>query len=230
MKIRTYLEKTRDPVANLLLVLPLVLIYGAGVVFVDSRAFNGVDFLTEWLYGLLGPQGLALLYAAVAAGFLIALQRMDRDGSFPPGIYGLILVESLVYALLLGEVTLRILWEVGLLGPQDPALALPVLTRLLVSLGAGVNEELVFRLLMIGGLLPFLSRQLGGRQTTAFVLLAVVSSVLFSAAHFLAEPLDLHRFLFRFVAGMLFAIIYRTRGFAVAVYTHALYDVRVLIL
>jgi membrane protease YdiL (CAAX protease family) len=228
-RLRNYVRKTRDPVANLILVLPLVLVYGAGVVFLDPRAFNGADFITERLYRALGQEGLALLYAAVAVGFVIALGRMKRTGSFDPGIYALIVSESLVYACLLGEATVRILWHLGL-GPRDPVLELPMLTRVLVSLGAGVNEELVFRLLMIGGLLPVVTRLMAGRRTTALVLLVLVSSVLFSLAHFLSEPFSLDRFFFRLVCGMIFAIIYRTRGFAVAVYTHALYDIRVLVL
>jgi membrane protease YdiL (CAAX protease family) len=228
-RYRTYLRKTRDPVANVLLVLPLVLVYGAGVVFLDPRAFNGADFITERLYGLLGAYWLGLTYALVALGFALALTRMNRTGAFESGTYVLILVESLLYAVLLGETTVRILWHLGL-GPRDPLLELPVLTRLLVSIGAGVNEELVFRLLLIGGLLPAAVRLLGGRRPLALALLVIGSSFLFSIAHFLAEPISLERFLFRFISGILFAVIYRTRGFAVAVYTHALYDIRVLVL
>ena len=227
--LRSYFRKTRDPVANLILVLPLVLVYGAGVVFLDPRAFNGADFITERLYWWLGREGLALLYALVGAGFLIALSRMKRTGTFDPGIYGLIVSESLIYAFLLGEATVRILWHLGL-GPTDAVFELPMLTRVLVSLGAGVNEELVFRLLMIGGLLPVVTRLLAGRREAALVILVLVSSVLFSLAHFLSEPFGLDRFFFRLVSGILFAVIYRTRGFAVAVYTHALYDIRVLVL
>jgi membrane protease YdiL (CAAX protease family) len=225
---RSYLRKTRDPFANLVLVLPLVLVYGAGVVFLDPRAFNGADVITERLYGLLGPQWLGLVYGAVALGFVLAIRRMNRTGALHSGAYGLIVAESLVYAVLLGEVTVRILWHLGF-GPRDPVFELPLLTRMLVSIGAGVNEELVFRLMMIGGLLPVMSWIFRGRRNLALGLLVVVSSVLFSAAHFLAEPFSLEKFVFRLVCGVLFALIYRGRGFAVAVYTHALYDIRVLV-
>jgi membrane protease YdiL (CAAX protease family) len=228
-KARSYLRKTRDPVANLLLVLPLVLVYGAGVVFLDSRAFNGADFITERLYAQMGAQWLGLTYGAVALGFAIALSRMNRSGAFDTGIYGLILAESLLYAILLGETTARILSHLGL-GPSDPVFQLPVLTRVLVSIGAGVNEELLFRLLLIGGLMPVLTWLLRGHRGTALVTLVIVSSFLFAAAHLVAEPFSLDRFVFRFVSGVLFALLYRTRGFAVAVYTHALYDIRVLVL
>jgi hypothetical protein len=228
-RARSYLRKTRDPMANLLLVLPLVLVYGVGVVFLDPRAFNGADVITERLFLVLGREGLAVFYALVAAAFAVALTRLERGGSFDSRIYGLIVAESFVYALLLGQVTVRVLWHLGL-GPSDPVFSLPLGTRVLVSIGAGVNEELVFRLLMIGALLPVMTRLFGGNKTGALVTLVLASSFLFSVAHFLGEPPSLDRFFFRFVAGILFAVIYRLRGFAVAVYTHAIYDIHVLVL
>src|SRR5262245_10367356 len=120
-RIRAYLLNTRDPMANVLLVLPLVLLYGAGVVFFDPRAFNGADFITERLYSLLGRDWLGVTYGVVALGFACALTRMNRTGSFTTGTFALILAESLVYAVLLGEATIRILWHLGL-GPQDSLL------------------------------------------------------------------------------------------------------------
>jgi hypothetical protein len=61
----------------------------------------------------------------------------------------------------------------------------------------------------------------------------VLSSLLFSAAHHIppyGDPLELGVFTFRFLAGMIFASLFWFRGFAVAVYTHALYDLYVLII
>jgi hypothetical protein len=44
------------------------------------------------------------------------------------------------------------------------------------------------------------------------------------------DPWSLASFTFRALAGMAFAALFKLRGFAVAVYTHALYDVFVLVL
>ena len=62
---------------------------------------------------------------------------------------------------------------------------------------------------------------------------AVASSLLFSAVHYVGPYADAwtpFSFAFRFLAGMVFAALYAVRSFAVAVYTHALYDVLVLVL
>jgi membrane protease YdiL (CAAX protease family) len=65
------------------------------------------------------------------------------------------------------------------------------------------------------------------------VLVALlISSFLFSAIHYvgeMADPFTVFSFVYRFLAGMLFAGLYAARSFAVAVWTHALYDVLVLV-
>ena len=58
-------------------------------------------------------------------------------------------------------------------------------------------------------------------------------ALLFSLAHYVGPGGDtfaIHSFLFRFLAGALFGIIFLGRGLAVAVYTHAIYDIYVLVL
>ena len=56
------------------------------------------------------------------------------------------------------------------------------------------------------------------------------AAALFSAAHHVvgAEPWHIGAFVYRFLCGLIFATLFQVRGFAVAVYTHALYDVFVL--
>jgi membrane protease YdiL (CAAX protease family) len=95
------------------------------------------------------------------------------------------------------------------------------------ALGAGVHEELVFRLGLIAGLVV-LARPLGHRLAVGLAIVA--SSVLFAAAHHLGvhgEPWTVHAFAFRSVAGAAFAAIYWFRSLAHAVYAHVLYDVLV---
>ena len=60
----------------------------------------------------------------------------------------------------------------------------------------------------------------------------VVSSLLFSAAHHLGplgEPFDAYVFTYRAVCGLLLGIVYLSRGFGVAVWTHALYNALVIL-
>ena len=99
-----------------------------------------------------------------------------------------------------------------------------------MSAGAGFHEELVFRALLFGGLAAAI-KAFGSKAWQAVLIAAVVSSALFSAVHYvgsLSDQFTFVSFTFRFLAGMYLAAVYRLRGFAVAVYTHAIYDVLVM--
>jgi membrane protease YdiL (CAAX protease family) len=105
--------------------------------------------------------------------------------------------------------------------------------QLMVSLGAGLYEELLFRVVLVGALRAGARRVLGLGPAAAALLAVVVGAVLFSAAHHvgpLGDPLTADRFVFRLVAGLFFSGVYVLRGFGIAAWAHALYDVGVLTL
>jgi hypothetical protein len=81
----------------------------------------------------------------------------------------------------------------------------------------------------MGGVFLLLHKVGGvGRFGAAFIAV-VVSSLIFSAAHHITEPFTMSAFVFRFFAGCVFAALFQVRGFAIAAWTHALYDVWVMV-
>jgi membrane protease YdiL (CAAX protease family) len=116
----------------------------------------------------------------------------------------------------------------------DPRLAVGGggLTNVLLSFGAGVHEELVFRLGACAGGAALL-RLVGLGHRTAVAIAFVISSALFSAAHHvgaLGDPWSFQVFVYRTLAGLLFAAIFYFRSLAHAAYAHALYDVYVMVI
>ena len=102
-----------------------------------------------------------------------------------------------------------------------------------MSLGAGVWEETVFRLGIMTGVVDAAGTRARAQPLAGGAIALLVSSVLFSAMHHIppyGDPLHLGVFMFRVLAGCFFGLIYWMRGFAIAVYTHAIYDVYVLLL
>ena len=96
-------------------------------------------------------------------------------------------------------------------------------------LGAGIYEELLFRLILLNLGIGLLAWMRAGRKTSVIGGI-VLTSVLFSAAHYVGPSGDPFRwltFLFRFLAGVFFAVLFRYRGFGIAAGTHAFYDVLV---
>jgi hypothetical protein len=101
-------------------------------------------------------------------------------------------------------------------------------TQLMVSLGAGIYEELLFRVLIVSGLAALARRSFGWGPRPAGMFAVAVGALLFSAFHYIGpygDPFALGSFMFRLIAGVLFSAMYLLRGFGITAWTHALYDV-----
>ncbi|PID38750.1 MAG: hypothetical protein CSA24_00300 [Deltaproteobacteria bacterium] len=221
---------------SLVFVLPLLVFYEIGVL--SSNRLNGADLITTTLLRLVGMRvfiWIQIGLIAAVVGIAVYLRRKQR---FSIGHILPVLLESGIYALTMG--TLIIFVMVDILG-IDPRLAATgalksasVFEKLVTSVGAGVHEELVFRLLMLGGLFGLLQRlKLIERSWLALIVALLISSALFSAAHHigsLGDPLKVGVFTYRLIAGMIFGLLYHYRSFAIAVYTHTLYDIYVLLI
>ncbi|MBW2733267.1 MAG: CPBP family intramembrane metalloprotease [Deltaproteobacteria bacterium] len=220
---------------SLVLVLPLLVFYEIGVLASDQM--NGADLITSTLVRMVGVQGLiwtqvGLMVLVVGIAIYLRKNQQLKLKQILP-----VLIESLIYALMMGTFIIYVM--VDLLGIDPRLAAVPlakagVFQKLVMSVGAGVHEELIFRLLLLGGLVAVLTKtHMVERTWLAFLIALVISSVLFSAVHHigpLGDALRVGVFVYRIIAGVLFGLLYQFRGFAVAVYTHAIYDIYVLVI
>ena len=101
--------------------------------------------------------------------------------------------------------------------------------KLIAFFGAGIYEEVLFRLTLLPLVVwGFRISGLGPRQ--ALVGAVVATSLLFSGAHYIGphgQVWDISTFLFCAVAGGFFAVLFVYRGFGIAAGTHAMYDILV---
>jgi membrane protease YdiL (CAAX protease family) len=103
--------------------------------------------------------------------------------------------------------------------------------NLALSVGAGLFEEIIFRVILLNLLYLLLSTLLR-KKVVAAVVSVLLASFLFSLSHYvgtMADTWQLYSFIFRWGAGLLFTLLYFIRGFAITAYTHALYDIWVLV-
>ena len=99
--------------------------------------------------------------------------------------------------------------------------------RLLGFVGAGVYEEALFRLMLLPPVASCAER-LGARRGLRIACAVILTSLLFSAAHYVGphgEAFEAFSFSFRCTAGAFFAVLFVYRGFGIAAGTHALYDI-----
>ena len=211
-----------DLEASLVLVFPVLLAYEIGVLF--AGRVNGADVVTRALYATLGSRTLyLLLHAVIAVLFLIWIRGANRWDSLRLEVVAPVFLEALIYALTLGAAITLVLSH--LLGMSIGG------SSVISALGAGVHEELVFRLGLLAGMVTFL-RGGGTDRRIAVAIAFVLSAPLFALAHHAGangEPFTWHAFAFRTIAGLAFGAIFWFRSLAHAVYAHALYDLIVAI-
>jgi hypothetical protein len=124
-------------------------------------------------------------------------------------------------------------WAAGAGAAGADLLALPWQARLTVSIGAGLYEEMLFRLLLIAFLHLILADLAGLRRGLASLLCIAGSALAFALYHDVSLPgggTDWPRFLFFLASGVYLGTVYVLRGFGIVVGAHAIYDALVLVL
>lgn len=235
-----YLARTRAWPVNLVFLAPFVLVYEGALVATRCPVENAA---AAWLRSLLlglGPRGLLLLSLVVGVGFLLLVLHRAREAPRERGIYGGMLLEGTAYGLLLGGAA-HLLASSLPMGKVVPLAAFTSptlegisggLRDLGLAVGAGVFEEVVFRGLVMGGLLLVLRQGLTADRWTSGLVALLVSSYLFSAYHHWGphgEPYHESVFAFRFHAGLALGGLFLLRGLGIAALAHGMYDVVVML-
>lgn len=170
------------------------------------------------------------LVAAIAGAIIVYYKRSELS-SMKFRYFGWMLLECLIYAVVLAIVINLVLgWTLNL----SSGGALNELSKLqlfALSLGAGLYEELFFRVILVSFLFYVFSKIFEGK-TSSYFFSVVVAALIFSGVHYIGEFGDiwsLTSFLFRFMFGLGLNLIYVKRGFGCAAWTHALYDIIVVL-
>lgn len=109
-----------------------------------------------------------------------------------------------------------------------------LLANIITGIGAGIYEELVFRLVLICLLMLLFQDALKLTHVNSIVLSVLISAALFSAHHHIdffsgrlnsVDPFNMTKFIFRTIAGIYFAALFAFRGFGITAGTHAFYNI-----
>jgi hypothetical protein len=208
-----------DVASSLVLIFPLLLAYEVGVLF--GGHVNGADIVTRSLFSVAGGRGAYLLvHVVIALAFLVWIRRERRWATLSFDVAAPVILEAAIYALTLGALGTLVVENLLGLGSIGGSIV--------SALGAGVHEELVFRLGLLAALVALFRHVVGSRLGLAVALLG--SSLVFAGAHHLGahgETFTAHAFAFRTVAGCVFGAVFWFRSLAHAVYAHVFYDVLV---
>ncbi len=213
----------------------------------SKRLRNGADAAMRWVLDFCGFRQMYLPPLLLGGAFLIwsIARRKDRPLDML-GVTAGMVIESVAFALglwaishylgpLLDGMSIQVhVADVAGAGPPDQAPALSsslerVIGQVITYVGAGIYEEVLFRLLVFTGL-DWVLCWVSLRPPWSTILAGAASSLLFSAAHHIGPNGDAfqgYEFLFRTLAGIYFVFLFRLRGFGIAAGAHACYDVLV---
>jgi membrane protease YdiL (CAAX protease family) len=233
-----YFALTRTLAYSCLFVLPLVVIYELLLFFYNRSAVfgirNGADFIIKKaLFSFGGIPGIILGVLLLSVLTVAIIYQLRKSGHTLRGKYfGFMLLESFIYAaffgVVIGNLTRIVLPGINIALGNGITKAGPGL-KLTLALGAGIYEELLFRVILVSlfyGILYLLFKK--WPTWTKYLLAALISAFIFSVFHYIGpygDSFTVYSFVFRFFAGLALNALYIYRGFGIAVWTHALYDV-----
>jgi hypothetical protein len=241
--VRVRATDKAGPWVDLGLTLPVFVVYHLGVVFLQVK--NASDVVTGLL--LSAAEGNRGIYLAITLGIGIVFAGvfawLGRGQALHPGKFLQIAIEAVVYAFVMRFIGSYVVAKIF-----AGKVAMGGFVGFIMSLGAGFYEELTYRVLLFGlgakALIWIATRQdlslnagnlaprLNLRGVLVGIAWSVVCAAIFSGVHYVGaihDDFELKSFVFRWVLGMVLTTIYVTRGFAAAVWTHAFYDVWVLV-
>jgi membrane protease YdiL (CAAX protease family) len=237
--IHRYHVLTKGLLYSFLAALPLFIIYEVLIMLTapttEVVVRISVDVWFKQLLQLFGLDALNIsLLLVLIAGIFILIRKRRELNDLRVSYFIVILVESIAWAVLVALVSSTLTsWILPGMAEQSAgsAVQLSYIQQLALSLGAGLYEELFFRVLLVSAFIWIFSKWFGAKSWASYISAILLSAVLFSAVHYTGNMGDLFTmssFLFRFLFGVILNGIYVWRGFGVAAWTHAIYDVIVI--
>ncbi len=225
----TYAAATRRPVYSLVFVGMLLLAFHVGTYL------YGTSLLAPWtLQKFLDLFGAgAAIFAPLFVLLVLFLQQIlhgERWKVRPMVVAGMV-GESIAFTLPLVALDYLTRSAVTAQVAEGAASAGPATEFIFKALGAGIYEEFLFRLVLVGLLLLLLVDVFELHEEACSVAAICVSGLAFSAVHFTfarvggSLEFDIGSFVFLTLAGVYWGFLYLYRGFAIAVGSHVVWDI-----
>jgi len=226
---QTYFSASRNIFYSLIIIFPMLFLYEL-LGFINNfeahyQIRNGADAMIRQVFLIFGPNS-QLVYGLTLFIILSSVGYRHRKIL----LKGEINVRFLV--LMIGE---SFVWCGGLLitmkGINTVFLASPIRSNLLeqfyLSIGAGIWEELIFRLGLISVITYLINSIFSYGKSLSIFLALFLSGTVFSLFHYIGvygDTFTWETFILRAFAGIFLGAIFLFRGLGISVYTHIIYD------
>ncbi|MHC4551430.1 MAG: CPBP family glutamic-type intramembrane protease [Planctomycetota bacterium] len=245
----SYAERTSRPIYALIYLLGFLAVYYFGLIMMQPGMLNqslaqpaGQVVAFYWVRSSLAFLGFNEQMTWIAAPLvviviLLALQFTSKTSwKVKWGDFALMAGECILLAIPL--IVLSLLLNRGAAEPNaamtaaESSVSGRLTADIVAGIGAGIYEELIFRLVLICLLMLIFQDLFGLQKKTSAFWAVILSAVAFSLHHHLffangqlhhGDTFTFGKFMFRALAGVYFAILYAVRGFGVTAGTHAFY-------
>jgi len=245
----SYLESTSRPLYALFFLLPLIAVYEFGSMLVGHEQIAEAQLRVvafTWLIELAKWIGMHRSLAWVFPGLVVVIILLcwQMSSGYPWRIklrwFGWMTVECIVLSVplvalgALQSSSNNIAAIAGRTLEVSSIESNSYLANIVISIGAGIYEELVFRLIILGLLIMLMEDVLKVRAPFAAASAVLISAILFAAHHYVGvlngrvyelEELRFGSFFFRTAAGIYLAILFRHRGYGITAGTHSVYNI-----
>ncbi len=229
-----YARLATRPLHVLAFLLPLMLVYEIGSIMYLSDPGHGVmetigaRSILGGFFDLFGVASFHLPPIVLAAVLLVWHALEGDSWRVRPHVLLGMALESCVWMLPVLVFSHLMGTRMAGMAPGGTIAEHTWQAKLTLSIGAGIYEELLFRLILVTLIHMVIVDLMKLSHGVGYVVGAVVSALAFALYHDVARH-DTVKFLFLAGAGAYFAALYIMRGFGIVVAAHALYDVVVLI-
>jgi len=167
-----------------------------------------------------------LLLMIIILGVMFLNRKVVKNGKLKFTFLLLMIVESLVWCI--GFIIIMSASEQLLLSIMERNI---IPEQFYLAIGAGIWEELLFRVGVIGLALSFLTKIVGYSGIYSVIIAVIFSAIIFSLFHYLGpfgDNFSYKSFYLRTLAGIFLGSLYMFRGFGITVYTHIFYDMFII--
>jgi hypothetical protein len=228
---RGYFHESELPLTSLIFLLPLIIIYELGSEYLTTSAQHGhaqqiiAFMMMQQFFRLFGVHGQHLPAVAIVTILLCVHAFRNERWHLHLGTLACMAVESILLSLPLIAIARELPRYFPLLAAHGSRRDI-----MIMSLGAGVYEEMVFRLVLFSVLSIALKDALRWNSFWVHLGVVAISALAFSGYHYLSplETFQWRSFLFRTIAGAYFGVIFLLRGFGITAASHSYYDILIL--
>ena len=229
----SYWSVSKNITYSLLFIFPMLFLYESMCLlqFMESTFSirNGADVLIRQFFGYFGIYSELFYCMTLMVIFIIIIyvkRKVLKRNGLQIRFLLCMLIESIIWCgcfiIIMGALGNFLLFALG---------RHIILEQLYLAIGAGIWEELLFRVAFIGIMVYILRNIIRYSQLFSTLIAIIIGAFLFSYFHYIGEFGDLftyRSFALWSIAGVFLGSLYIFRGFGITAYTHIFYDMAII--